>query len=99
MYDYLAQIDVHVLLAGSDLDKHETYNVVPDNSINIEEVAESVMIGLNINKPIKWLGEEANWQGDNKFIRAENEKLKSLGWTPKFPDSKNVIIDVVSKEE
>ena len=92
-------LDALVLLAESDLDKHETYNVVPDNSINIEEVADAVMTALNINKPIKWLGEEANWKGDNKLIRAENEKLKSLGWTPQFPDSKNVIIDVVGKEE
>ena len=91
-------LDALVLLAESDLDKHETYNVVPDNSINIEEVADAVMTALNINKPIKWLGEEANWKGDNKLIRAENEKLKSLGWTPKFADSKDVIMDIVGKE-
>ena len=92
-------LEALVLLAESDFDKHEAYNVVPDNSINIEEVAEAVMEGLNIHKPIKWLGEESNWKGDNKVIQVTNKKLKSLGWNPKFSDSKDAILDIVSKQE
>ena len=92
-------LDALVLLAESDFDKHESYNVVPDNAINIEEVAEAVMAGLNIHKPIKWLGESSNWKGDNKLIKVTNKKLKLLGWNPKFPDSRNVITDIVSRQE
>ena len=92
-------LDALILLSKSSLDKHESYNVVPDNSINIEEVAEAVMQGLNIHKPIKWLGEESTWKGDNKLIQVTNKKLKLLGWNPKFSDSKDVILDIVSKQE
>ena len=92
-------LDALILLSKSNLAKHESYNVVPDNSISIEEVAEAVMKGLNIYKPIKWLGEESNWKGDNKLIQVTNKKLKLLGWNPKFPDSKDVILDIVSKQE
>ena len=90
--------DDPILLSKSNLDKHESYNVVPDNSINIEEVAEVVMKGLDIYKPIKWLGEESNWKGDNKLIQVKNKKLKLLGWNPKFADSKDVILDIVSEQ-
>ena len=54
------------------------YNIVPNDSINIEEVAKSVMHGLNIKKEIEWLGEESNWKGDNRLISASNKKLKDL---------------------
>ena len=91
-------LDALILLSKSNLDKHESYNVVPDNSINIEEVAEVVMKGLDIYKPIKWLGEESNWKGDNKLIQVKNKKLKLLGWNPKFADSKDVILDIVSEQ-
>tara|TARA_R100000008_G_scaffold86427_2_gene79487 strand:- start:1268 stop:2230 length:963 start_codon:yes stop_codon:yes gene_type:complete len=92
-------LEALVLLAGSDLEQYEEYNVVPDDSINIEQVAEAVMDGLQIQKPLKWLGEESTWKGDNKIIKVDNSKLKSIGWKPKFPNSKDVITDIVSKEK
>jgi UDP-glucose 4-epimerase len=73
------------------------FNVLPDNTITIKEVAAAVMEGCGINKPINWLGEGANWKGDNKIIDVGNEKLKSTGWQPKFPDSYDVIVDMVKR--
>ena len=67
------------------------YNVVPNDSISIEEVAKSVMRGLNIDKEIEWLGEESNWKGDNRLISASNKKLKDLGWTPKYKSSEAIV--------
>ncbi len=75
------------------------FNVVPDDSITVEEVAQAAMSALEIQKPIKWLGEEANWKGDNRIIRASNTLLKSAGWNPKFPKSKDVIFDVVKRSK
>jgi nucleoside-diphosphate-sugar epimerase len=73
------------------------FNVLPDNAITIKEVAAAVMEGCEINKPVNWLGESANWKGDNKIIDVNNEKLKALGWNPKFPNSKDAIIDTVKR--
>ena len=60
-------------------------------------MAYAVMEGCGITKPIKWLGETANWKGDNRVISVDNSRLKSIGWNPKFPKSKDAIIDIVRK--
>lgn len=70
------------------------YNIVPDDTICIEEVAKAVMFGLDVYKNIEWLGEKANWKGDNKFISTDNRKIKALGWVPKYR-SKQAIIQAV----
>ncbi len=61
-----------------------TFNVVPDNEINIEELAKAVMDGLDLLKPINWLGEEANWVGDNRYLCASNYLIKYMGWNPSY---------------
>ena len=88
-----------LILLGTQDAKGKVFNVVPDDSITVEEVAEAAMSALEIQKPIKWLGEEANWKGDNRIIRASNTLLKSAGWNPKFPKSKDVIFDVVKRSK
>ena len=82
-------IDGLLLLAMKDTTGE--YNICPDDQINIEEVAKAVMTGLEVYKKIEWLGESANWKGDNKLISVSNKKLKSHGWTPKY-NSKQAII-------
>lgn len=84
-----------VLLAKSG--GNTEYNVAPDDSVSIEDMAYAVMEGCGITKPIKWLGETANWKGDNRVISVDNSRLKSIGWNPKFPKSKDAIIDIVRK--
>ena len=70
------------------------YNIVPDDAINIEQVAKAVMNGLEVYRNIDWLGDGANWKGDNKLISVSNDKLKSIGWTPKY-SSKEAIFEAV----
>ena len=88
-------IEAFILMSKSDVAGE--FNVLPDNAIAIKEVAAAVMEGCEINKPVNWLGEGANWKGDNKIIDVNNEKLKALGWNPKFPNSKDAIIDTVKR--
>ena len=68
-----------------------SYNVVPDDTANIEEIAHAVMEVCDIHKPIEWLGEEANWKGDNKLISVDNNKLKTAGFEMKYPNSVDAI--------
>ena len=70
------------------------YNIVPDDEISIEEVAKSVMTGLDVYKDIEWLGDAANWKGDNKLISINNDKIKSTGWVPRY-SSREAIIQAV----
>ena len=46
---------------------------------------------MNINREISWLGEEANWKGDNRLIAVSNEKMKDLGWFPKYESSEAIV--------
>ena len=50
--------------------------------------------GLDVYKNIEWLGEKANWKGDNRLISVNNQKMKSLGWQPEYR-SKEAIIQAV----
>ena len=79
------------------LDKREDqiYNVVPDNSISIEQVAQTVIDTMDVERDIKWLGEGSNWKGDNRIIRASNDKLKSIGWEPKYKNSSRSVAQAV----
>ena len=85
-------IDGLLLLAMKDTTGE--YNICPDDQINIEEVAKAVMASLEVYRQIEWLGESANWKGDNKLISVSNKKLKSHGWKPKY-NSKQAIIRAV----
>ena len=89
-------VNALALLAKSEASG--AYNIVPDDYINISEVASAVMKGLGINKPVKFLGSKSNWKGDNKYLICDNKKLKELGWSLKFPNSYDAIVDVVSQE-
>ena len=86
-------VNALVILAMSKKTRGE-YNIVPDDSISIEEVAKAVMEGLENHKEIECLGEEANWKGDNKLISVSNQKMRDLGWKPKYK-SKEAIIQAV----
>lgn len=85
--------DALILLAlKEEVEKY--YNIVPSDVININQVADSVMKGMNVEKEIVWLGDEANWSGDNNLINTLNTKLKSIGWQNKY-NSKEAIVKAV----
>lgn len=77
-----------------DKDITGTFNVTPNDQLTVEEVAHAVMEGLNINKPIKWLGEGANWKGDNKRLDIFSGKLESIGWKRNY-NSRDAIVEAV----
>ncbi len=76
-------------------DRPHIVNVCADDEINIEGVANAVMEGLGVKKEIKWLGENANFGGDTKFVGCHNDKAKYMGWRPKYPLSRDAIIQSV----
>ncbi len=66
-------------------------NICPNNSISNEKMAEILMEVTGIKKPIEWLGEKANWKGDNREIRCYNDKARIDGWEPKFRTSEDAV--------
>ena len=93
-YCYIEDLKSALILLAMKDSAEGAYNIVPDDAINIEQVAKAVMSGLEVYKNIEWLGDGANWKGDNKLISVSNDKLKSIGWTPKY-SSKEAIFEAV----
>jgi len=52
------------------------YNISPKDSITIDTLAKVLMNEIGIHKPIKWLGKEAGWFGDDGYVDIQsNTKL------------------------
>jgi UDP-glucose 4-epimerase len=59
-------------------------NICNEGGATVKQVAEAVMQAKKIVKPIKWLGDAANWKGDNKLIKCDSTYAKEiLDWEPK----------------
>jgi len=95
-YCHIDDVTDALVLMGLKSDTERYYNIVPNDLINIEQVAKAVMKGMGVEKEIAWLGDEANWSGDNNIISTSNTKLKSTGWQNKY-NSKEAIIKAVQE--
>jgi UDP-glucose 4-epimerase len=81
-------------LIEKDNQRYSVYNVCPQDFLSIKGVAETVMEKLDIHKPIKWLGKEYTWPGDNKVLYCESS-LNWFGYETKYPTSKEAILNGV----
>ncbi len=87
--------EAFILAAGYPKSDLLVANVSSENEITSLQVAEQVMKATGIVKPIKFLGAAANWKGDNKYLGAHSDKLKYLGWKPKFLTSEEAVFQGV----
>jgi nucleoside-diphosphate-sugar epimerase len=63
-------------------------NIAAPDSIDVEDVANTVMDEYGIRKPIKFLGNEANWNGDDNYVSLNIDIAKTL---VSIPSSKQAI--------
>lgn len=66
-------------------------NISSKTTISVEQLAFIIMDEINISKPLVWLGEKANWKGDNRRVHVSNNIAMGLGWNPKYPDSESAV--------
>ncbi len=60
-------------------------NVTVGGSLSVKQVAEAAMDSLRIQKEIRWLGEAANWKGDNRNVFMDGGSFPLLtGWEPYY---------------
>jgi len=78
-----------------DQDLYGNYNVCYEDEISIDTLADNVMFSAKIFKDKKWLGQKANWVGDNRVIRATASRLKASGWKTNYSTSVGAIRDAV----
>ncbi len=66
---------------------YDAYNIGNDDWITVREIAEIVLEAAGLRAEIKYTGgtrDGRGWPGDVKFMRLSIEKIKSLGWKPRY---------------
>jgi UDP-glucose 4-epimerase len=76
-----------LLLAGFDDGWKGSVNIGPNDQLSVDQLAEAAMHATRIYKPIKWLGEAANWKGDNRRLHIRNRLAVWHGWKPRYETS------------
>lgn len=63
------------------------WNVSPNDELSALDIAELVMGITGIVKPIKFLGEQSTWAGDNNLLQIDGNNLLQLGLRKSYPTS------------
>lgn len=85
-----------IVLGTSDL--VSTFNIAPNDSISVESLAMHMMAAVGIHKPIRWMGWDANWEGDNRHVRVSDRLLQAFGFRLRYPTSADAVTKA-SKEQ
>jgi len=67
--------------------KFETFNVAPNDTINVIDIAEIVIEELDLKEvALKFVNqfEGRGWKGDVKHYLLDSTKIESLGWSPRY---------------
>lgn len=67
-------------------------NVGPMTELSVLGLATLAQDKLGTSKPIFWMGEGANWKGDNRRVRISNVLAEEKGWIPEFPTSEEAVL-------
>ena len=77
----------------------ELFNLGSEDKITVKELADLVVNGLGLNDvKYKFTGgyQGRRWKGDVKFMQLSIEKIKKLGWKPKY-NSKEAVKKTVNE--
>lgn len=71
------------------------FNVAPDNTTNVDFIAESVICKMELKSVnIIYTGGEIGWVGDIHRFLYDTTKIKNLGWAPKYTSNEAVLNSV-----
>ncbi len=72
---------------------YEIYNIGNEDWINVKRIAEIVVEEMGLeNVKFRFTGgyEGRGWRGDVKFMKLSIEKIKAIGWKPKYNSEESV---------
>ncbi len=65
-------------------EKVNIFNIGSEDQIKVKRIAEIVSEEMGLNPRFRFTGGERGWKGDVPVMLLSVEKLKSLGWRPRF---------------
>jgi UDP-glucose 4-epimerase len=60
------------------------FNIGSEDQIKVRRIAEIVCEEMGLNPEFKFTGGDRGWKGDVPVMLLSIEKLKSLGWKPRY---------------
>lgn len=84
-------IDAMIFAERNVKDDFEIFNIGSEETTTVTEIADIVVkvLGLNDVK-YSFTGGSRGWKGDVRVMQLSIEKLKSLGWKPKYKSNRSV---------
>ncbi|MCX8172219.1 MAG: NAD-dependent epimerase/dehydratase family protein [Archaeoglobaceae archaeon] len=65
-------------------EKVNIFNIGSEDQIKVKRIAEIVAEEMSLNPTFKFTGGERGWKGDVPVMLLSIEKLKNMGWKPRF---------------
>ena len=65
-------------------DQINIFNIGSDDQIKVKKIAEIVSEAMGLNPKFIFTGGKRGWKGDVPVMFLSNERLKKLGWRPKY---------------
>ena len=72
-------------------DKTNIFNLGTDEYCQVNDSVGWICQYMNVNPKLVYSGGERGWIGDNPFIFLDCQKIRSLGWAPKYSIQEGVI--------
>ena len=90
-YTYVTDC-IEGMLAGLEGLKEQVNvaNVSADDYTEVREIAEETIKRVSPGAKIKYTGGDRGWVGDVSFTFTSNEKLKGIGWAPRYTSRESV---------
>ena len=84
-------IDAMRLVENTKTTSINIYNLGVDSYCEVLDSVEIICDFMEVSPRLTFTGGERGWVGDNPFIYLDTEKIRSLGWEPKFTIEEGVI--------
>jgi UDP-glucose 4-epimerase len=81
VYDCINGIEIGIQKSN---DKLNIFNLGLDDVCEVRDSVKLITQLMNVTPSINYGVESRGWIGDNPYILLNTEKIKSIGWTPKF---------------
>jgi len=84
-------VDALLFILENAKDQINIFNLASTNFITVNEIAAEVIGQLKLSQvKLEHTGGTVGWKGDVAIVRLNNQKLKHLGWQPRFTSKKAV---------
>ncbi len=84
-------LDAVFLTISRTQEKIQCFNVASDDYINVSEIASIVAQNMGFpNIKIEYTGGASGWNGDVPIVRWNTDKIKKLGWKPKYTSRESI---------